>query len=254
MEDARRFREVGEIVGRVGSSAEPSGVVVAGRSPSGSVVMLCGSFNPPTMAHVGLAHAAIEALDGFAYLVLSTFTVNKERVEGACLEDRLLMLDALVAEHPRLGSMLINRGLYVDQAALVRSVWPHIDDVVFAVGFDKIVQIFDPRYYDDRETALTQLFDLARFLVAPRAAGGPDEIRELVGRPDNARFADRVTVLEVDDGLREISSSAARAGALNASELPSAARFFVARSGAYDSSSGRYERRLRRLRSGWTSI
>ena len=48
---------------------------------------------------------------------------------------------------------------------------PALERLVFLVGFDKIVQIFDPRYYDDREDALRQLFSVASFAVAP--AGGP---------------------------------------------------------------------------------
>ena len=36
-------------------------------------------------------------------------------------------------------------------------------------GYDKVVQIFDPRYYDDRDAALDRLFALSSLLVAPRA-------------------------------------------------------------------------------------
>ena len=155
--------------------------------------------------------AGLEAggLDHVWY-ALSTRTVDKEVVTGAGLEDRLLLLDLLVASDPRLGVLLLNRGLYVDQARLVRAAYPDLGELVFLVGFDKIVQIFDPRYYDDRDAALEQLFALATFLVAPRGADEAPALAALLDQPENRRFADAVRPLDLPPALREVASSTVR--------------------------------------------
>jgi nicotinic acid mononucleotide adenylyltransferase len=107
------------------------------------------------------------------------------------------MLELLVAEQPRFAVILTSRGLYVDQAlAVQRAFAPR--DLAFVVGFDKIVQIFDPRYYDDREEALCRLFELARFQVAPRDGTGTAELAALLARPENQPYAARVAWLPLD--------------------------------------------------------
>jgi nicotinic acid mononucleotide adenylyltransferase len=146
------------------------------------------------------------------WYALSTRTVDKEVVTGAGLEDRLLLLDLLVAADRRLGVLLLNRGLYVDQARLVRTAYPELRELVFLVGFDKIVQIFDPRYYDDRDAALEQLFALATFLVAPRGDDEAPALAALLDRPENRRFAGAVRPLDLPPALREVASSSIRAG------------------------------------------
>ncbi|MDP8924504.1 MAG: hypothetical protein M3O34_16740, partial [Chloroflexota bacterium] len=176
-----------------------------------SVALLPGSFNPPTVAHLALARAGLERGADAALFSLATRTVDKEVVTGAGLEDRLLLLELLAARDPRLGVLLVNRGLYVDQAAAVRAAFPGLREVVFLVGHDKIVQIFDPRYYDDRDAALERLFGLARFLVAPRAEAGPGELAALLDRPENRRFASAVRPLDIAPMLRDVASSAVRA-------------------------------------------
>ena len=89
------------------------------------------------------------------WLGLARVTVDKEQIAGTLLEDRLVALRHFVQDQPRYGVLLFNRGLYVDQALAVHmrdgQVWMTL---LFLVGYDKIVQIFDPRYYDDRDAAL----------------------------------------------------------------------------------------------------
>jgi nicotinamide-nucleotide adenylyltransferase len=188
---------------------------VAGDSPApgARLGLLAGSFNPPTIAHQTLARAGLTAggLD-HAWYTLSTRTVDKEVVTGAGLEDRLLLLDLLVESDRRLGVLLVNRGLYVDQARLVRAAYPTLGELVFMVGFDKIVQIFDPRYYDDRDTALEQLFALATFLVAPRGDDDETALTALLARPKNRRFTGAVRPLDLPPELREVASSTVRLG------------------------------------------
>ena len=147
------------------------------------------SIRQPTLTWLwpnsALASGQVEALD---YLI-ATRTVNKEKIEGASLPDRLLCLEAIIADRAREGILLVNRGLYVEQANLLRDTWPNLAELWFVVGYDKIVRIFDPRYYADVDAALDQLFAKAAFLVAPRGDEGADDLSALLSRGRNRRFA-----------------------------------------------------------------
>jgi len=177
----------------------------------GRLGILPGSFNPPTEAHVALARAGREAGLSSVIYVLSKRTVDKERVTGIPLADRLELLGQ-IAEAAGDAVAFVNRGLYVDQAAALRAVLPDARALVFLVGYDKIVQIFDPRYYDDRDAALRRLFALASFLVAPRGDADADELAALMRRPENAPFAASVRPLPLSEVYRDQSSTRVRAG------------------------------------------
>ena len=221
------------------AAADPDGppamrLVYAGESPRPPTRLgfLAGSFNPLHSAHEALARAAMHTahLDR-VLLVLSKRTVDKERVSGMSLEDRLLLLQLFASTHPGLGVALVNRGLYVEQAALLRSAWPNLQGLWAVVGFDKIVQILDPRYYADRDAALDELFALATVLVAPRAGASPRELHRLLDRPENRRFRDRVRPLPIPPEHGAVSSSRLRAeaemGRLAGLAVPELVRAFV---------------------------
>ncbi len=226
------------------------------------LVALAGSFNPPHRAHLALLHAGLAAAQADAgAFVLSVRTVDKEQVTGMLLEDRLWLLCRLIAPSPptptspeelsplpgapdqALGVVAVNRGLYVEQAEALRRLWPGLDDLTFVVGFDKIVQIFDPRYYADRDQALARLFEQARFLVAPRDEHGLADIERLLAEPPNRSFAARVQPLPVPLSIASISSTAlrqwfsdeaARSPGLRVDEwLPALVRQFIEQSGCY---------------------
>ena len=251
--DAARLREHARALQAVATAPEPGARLVAGSAPpaGGRLGLLAGSFNPPTVAHTTLAEAGLTGgqLDR-VYCVLSTRTVDKEVVSGAALEDRLLLLDLLAEAEPRLGTLLINRGLYVDQARIVHAAFPDLGELVFLVGFDKIVQIFDPRYYDDRDDALEQLFALATFLVAPRGTDDAEALAALLDKPENRRFAGAVEPLDLPSDLRDVASSAVRSGIGYGQApdptIPPLVQAFVAATGVY-TTDGRYQRRLEML-------
>ncbi|MBX6771206.1 MAG: hypothetical protein IRY83_05730 [Chloroflexi bacterium] len=208
------------------------------RRETGSLALLPGSFNPLTTAHAALLEAALasgRADEG--YYVLASRTIDKERIEGASLADRLICLTTFAADHPGQGVMLVNRGLYVEQAEIVRSGMPALRDLWFVVGFDKILQIFDPRYYTDRAAALERLFERAAFLVAPRAAAGRHELDAFMARPENRQYADRVVFLDLAEQYRALSSTrirlAARGGEIRMTEVPSIVARFIRETGAY---------------------
>lgn len=202
------------------------------------LAVLPGSFNPLTNAHLALARAALQSglVDAVDYLLASR-TVNKERIEGASLSDRLICLTESTRSEPREGVMLVNRGLYVEQAEDIRLSLPSLEELWFVVGYDKIVQIFDHRYYVDRDAALDRLFTLASFLVSPRDKEGATDLRELLERPENRRYADRIQYRNLAETYRRLSSTRlrqmAKVGGVLTDAPPIVLRF-VAETHAYE--------------------
>jgi len=176
-----------------------------------SVGVLSGSYNPLTLAHLALAAAALThaGLDLVVW-TMAAVTVDKERVERAAVADRLAQLEALAAACPSSAIARTNHGLYVDQARAFRALIAPSARLSFVVGFDKIVQIFDPRYYTDRDATLAALFALTDVLVAPRAGMGASALAALLAQPENARFAPHVRLLASPDDYAQDSSTEAR--------------------------------------------
>jgi nicotinamide-nucleotide adenylyltransferase len=191
----------------------PACALVAGTPLKGSrrIGLLAGSFNPLTLAHLAMAQAGSEAvrLDALVW-TMAAVTVDKERVARATLADRLAQLAALAEAFLGSHVVLVNRGLYVDQVRALRAHLAREAAVAVMVGFDKIVQIFDPHYYRDRDTALDELFGEAHLAVAPRGDAGAPELEALLRTPENRPYAGRVTMIPLARKYREDSSTAAR--------------------------------------------
>ncbi len=171
--------------------------------------VLSGSFNPLTRGHAALLEAARRADVEAILLLLPLRAVDKEAVTRASAVDRALTLTEWALHHPGTTVALINRGLYVEQAALLADWFPD-SRIVFIVGHDKIAQIFDPRYYEDRDGALRELFARASFRVAPRAGQGDGALRALLAQEENAPFAASVAPLAVDADVDALSSTTVR--------------------------------------------
>ena len=149
-----------------------------------------------------------------AYLV-ALRSVDKEAVEIARLEDRLALL-VTIGSRTGAAVALCNVGLYVDQARAFREALPDTR-LSFVVGFDKLVQILDPRYYEDRGAALDDLFALADLLVLPRGDDGPAEIAAVLAEAGNARWAGKIHPLAAPPSLDlQLSATAIRQADLTA--------------------------------------
>ncbi len=212
--DLTTLRRFAEQIARTRSASEARCEVVtlpAEASTIAPVLLLPGAFNPPTIAHLALAQESLRATPGaHVYFALGTAIINKESTERASLLDRLLLLDQIARRIGHLGVLLTNRGLYVDQAAAARASFPHVTDLFFIVGFDKIVQIFDAHYYQDRDAALRQLFSLARLLVVPRARYEAADLSALMNRAENQPFQAFIRLLPFPADYRDIASSQIR--------------------------------------------
>jgi nicotinic acid mononucleotide adenylyltransferase len=213
-------------------SLEPPGL-----SGGRRVGILPGSFNPPTLAHIELARRAREifGLDAIVF-TLSRVTVDKEKVEGLILEDRLLLLSLIAGDLGWARVSVVNRGLYYEQARAFRSLLGNSARISFIVGLDKLIQIFDARYYQDREAALRVLLTEAQLLVAMRGALGMDDVEQLLSRRENEPYRDRVFPFTLPVGMKEISSSSVRSRVAAAGgfqeDLPEVAAAFIVETGA----------------------
>jgi nicotinamide-nucleotide adenylyltransferase len=214
LDDTAALLKLHRLVNSVAALAPPAAQIISAQQPLLSrrrVGLFAGSFNPLTLAHLAIAESArqVAALDTLAWTI-STVTVDKERVQRASVPDRLAQLDAFVRTTPADTLALINRGLYVEEAAALRSRLAREATLYIVVGFDKIVQIFDPRYYTNRDAALRELFALAHILVAPRNELGADALADLLARPENRKYAEFVRFVPVPPKHARDSSTEAR--------------------------------------------
>ena len=195
------------------SAAPPAACLLSRplQPPPQRLGILCGSFNPLTLAHVALAQHACRAfhLDQLLYTVAKV-TVDKEEVTGMGLEDRLLLLLLHVEQHQRLGVALVNRGLYFEQAQAFQSLFDTRVGLFFIVGMDKLVQILAARYYQDREAALDQLFALTSLVVANRGDMARQAFDALLQRPDNQPYRDAIHFLPLPGSVTDLSSTTIR--------------------------------------------
>jgi nicotinic acid mononucleotide adenylyltransferase/predicted RNA-binding protein with PIN domain len=146
-----------------------------------------GTFDPPTVAHVAIAEAAVAAahLDRLDF-ALSRVALAKEDRGG--LERRVAALERLAGTRPWLAVVVTDAQLIADIAA-------GYDAVV--MGADKWAQVRDSAWYEsvtERDAALARL---PRVLVAARP-GFDTEGAELLTLPDD---------------VAAVSSTAAREGA-----------------------------------------
>ena len=147
-----------------------------------------GSFDPPTVAHLGIVAAARAHVDEVR-LVLSEVALGKEdRTGRTAVADRLAVLRA-----DGLAAVSTPARLVVDIATEAGA-----DAVV--MGADKWAQVADPAWYGGIAARDAALARLPVVLLAERAG---------IVLPD---LPAEVVVLDVDPAHAEVSATRARAG------------------------------------------
>lgn len=144
-----------------------------------------GTFDPPTIAHVAIAEAAL-ADAGVEHVDLVVNRAPLGKPGALPLDVRLSMLDAVAASRPWLSVTVTDHLLLADIAEGYD---------VLVLGADKWAQVVDERWYAsaaDRDAAVARL---------PRLA---------VARRAGFELPDGCVVLEVD--LPHVSSTTARGG------------------------------------------
>ena len=243
------IKQIQSLLDQLDPDAAPKALIVPGSPiPQGTVIVFPGSFNPPTKAHLALMSQARQYVRSHLlssdeqnqvvrlYAAISRHIVDKEAVQRPSLLDRIMLLDNVLRHHLRhTGIMLLNRGLYVEQAQGIRTCFPRVTKLYFLVGFDKIVQILDPHYYKDRDAALRELFALAELLVAPRGNAGQKELNDLLNKPENLQFARYIHPLPFSAAYRNFSSTRIRQSPeAHLQDVPPEVRQFIRETHVYD--------------------
>lgn len=180
--------------------------------PPASIGLVPGSFDPLTVAHAALAEAASALTD----LVLLLYSVRTLPKEGAGSEppllsepERIAVVERYCRERDRLRLGLCSHGLLAEQVAAARRRFPDAQ-VTLVVGSDKLLQLFDPKWYADREAVLDRLLERATVRYAVRE-GDEEPVRALLGRSDLARWTRRLVRLDVPPPVAAVSASQVRA-------------------------------------------
>ena len=151
--------------------------------------VIAGAFNPVTIAHTGLAEAALARVDEIVFAIPRTFP-HKE-FEGASLEHRLEMVRACGYRVET-----TEGGLYVEIASEIQAANPS-SDIYVACGRDAAERILNWNY--DSPEALARMFQEFRLLVAHRGGAyqAPEHLRDRIQAIDLAEHLDQVSSSEV---------------------------------------------------------
>jgi nicotinate (nicotinamide) nucleotide adenylyltransferase len=125
--------------------------------------ILPGSFNPPTRAHLALAHAALDHVDQVLLVLPEAFP--HKSYEGASFEQRLDMLRRLTAGEPYFMTGVSNGGLFIAIAQETREFYPDAQ-LFFLCGRDAAERIVE---WDYGEAGVVErMLEAFHLLVAPR--------------------------------------------------------------------------------------
>lgn len=176
-------------------------LVCRGALDARRVAMLPSAWNPPTLAHLALAHAALEFADE-VLLVLPRVFPHKE-FEHAGFDLRLEWLRRIAAARAGLGVGVTDGGLFFDMARALRSADPKVEQIYVVCGRDA-AERFLHWPYEREPRAIEQLREFS-LLVAPRGVASTST--DCVP-PELPRAS--VHTLKLNSNLLDISSTEVR--------------------------------------------
>jgi nicotinate (nicotinamide) nucleotide adenylyltransferase len=155
-----------------------------------------GAYNPPTVAHVAIAHAALRRVDEVIWILPRAFP-HKD-FDGPGPEARLNMLRAVTESETRYSTAVTEGGLYLEMAEEARTVLGPEPEIELLCGRDAAERI---AAWDYGEPGVFERM-IARFplLVAGRAG-------EYL---PSAQHAERIVPLALEASFDEISSTEVR--------------------------------------------
>lgn len=172
--------------------------------------ILSSAFNPLTEAHVRMAELAMgEYRLAEVMLELSRVNVDK-RVFGASLSERLWMLKRFAEGRPRFSVAMCSHARFIDKAKAILTSYPADTELYFIVGYDTLARVFDPKYYDNLEAELGELFDQSQFIAANRGEHRLADMKQFLEQRVCRPFADRIHLIELDAFHAGLSSTQVR--------------------------------------------
>ena len=179
------------------------------------IVVMGGSFNPPTIAHLELMRAAVDAVNaGRGIFVPTSHTyVERKMKKAGCRYDtlsdelRLLMLESFCRKDSRFEISRIQmekaasqKGYDFEMLQEIQQCYPEAE-LYFLTGSDKLYIL--PRWH-----RIDEFLAQFKILVARRGEDDLEEIKE--ERPYLAEHWDSFTVFSAPEKISSISSSAFR--------------------------------------------
>ncbi|MBE7518748.1 MAG: hypothetical protein HS107_05830 [Thermoflexaceae bacterium] len=192
----------------------------AGHPFSGRVAVLPSAFNPPTVAHLELLALArnVPGVVSTAAM-LSTRNVDKG-LHGASLPHRIGMLLAVAERGEHHAVLGANAARIADQGEALRRRYPGVP-FDFVAGFDTLVRLFDPRYYENMAAELAGFFAHHRVIATNRGEAHTGTVRDFIESTPAARdYRERVLVHSLAEHPASLSSTQAREAAARGKEHP----------------------------------
>ena len=182
-------------------------------SPPASVALLAGSFDPLTVGHAAMAGAAARLAE-LVVLVYSVRTLPKEHTSPPPLldeENRVAALERFCRARGYAAG-LCSHGLLADQVEAADELFPEAELLV-VVGSDKLLQLLDPRWYENVDATLEALFSRASVTFAMRS-GDAGAVADAIESPAHAGWAPwspQIRELDIDPAVAAVSSRDVRA-------------------------------------------
>lgn len=212
MTDQTRIHYYERVISALDPASGPSARLVDTNGPDpteGPVLILDASFNPPTVAHQAMIDRGRRVVNASrAVMALSRENVDKA-VFGASLGERLAMMAALAAAMQDVKVAACSHARFIDKARALAPLFPG-GRLVFAIGYDTLIRLFDAKYYDDVEADLKALFDVADILAANRGDSDAEAIDTYMRHPSRVQYRPHVTALSLSPRFSSVSSSEVR--------------------------------------------
>jgi len=207
--------EIAEILAGL-SPAAPPRLAFVRRAPEGmgdrpgTLLCLSASFNPLTAAHVALIREARCRFPAQEILLLLAIANVDKTVDGLPLERRVDLLVRFACPRSDVSVAAVGHGRFVDKTDAIRRAYPADARLIFLLGFDTLVRLFDPKYYTDREGSLSCLFSRSECAVANRGADAPSAVEAFLSQPNVSRFASRIHLIRLPTDLAAVSATEVR--------------------------------------------
>lgn len=161
-----------------------------------TVGVLPGAFNPPTVAHLALARAALPHVEEVVFVLPKAFP--HKTYEGAAFEDRVALLRAAAQDDPAFSIAVSNGALFAAIAGECREMYGAAARLSFLCGRDAAERILNWDYAG--QTSVPEMLREFDLLVAAR--------RGEIDPPLLARHA--IRRLYLSDDLDSVSSTEVR--------------------------------------------
>lgn len=168
----------------------------AGTARMETVALLPGAWNPPTLAHLAMAQAALAWAD-LSVLVLPRSFPHKKKEEGAPLGQRAQWLENVARRRPGCAAAWTDGGLFIEMAREARQLGAR--RVFLVCGRDAAERIVGWDY--GAGDSIQKQLEEYELLVAPRRG-------DYTPPPE---LAARIHSLPLGDGWHDVSSSEVRA-------------------------------------------